>query len=456
MAEHCGYVVKVDQLRKHSNADRLQIATFFGSDTIVSLDTQLGDVGIYFPVGLQLSEAYCTANDLVRRKDENGKQCGGYLDPVKRNITAIKLRGEKSDGVFMPLKSLASFGDIDLLNIGDKIEIFNGQQICEKYIPKHSSNGYRGGGGTNKRKVNFECPTFYEHVETEQLVHNMDAFKVGDTVEITLKMHGTSQRQGYLPVTREVKRKWWEKLLRRPVKTKTEYEYVVGTRRVVMNDHTKGGYYDSDEWRYAMAAKFEGKLHKGETVYYEVVGFQGPNGAPIMGSVANSKIKDKEFSAQYGDMTVFSYGCDQSGSYIEEFADDCSDGAIVKINPCCKPYVYRMTMVNEDGDVVEYTPDYMRYRCEQMGVQTVMKFEQFTIPDCDNPGEYVKEKCELYYDGPDPVGKTHVREGVVARILNRPTFTAFKHKNFNFKVLSGIIADQADTSNMSEDQLAEL
>ena len=25
---HCGYVVKVTELRKHSNADRLQVATF--------------------------------------------------------------------------------------------------------------------------------------------------------------------------------------------------------------------------------------------------------------------------------------------------------------------------------------------------------------------------------------------------------------------------------------------
>ena len=33
MSEHCGYVVRVENLRPHSNADRLQIATFFGNDT---------------------------------------------------------------------------------------------------------------------------------------------------------------------------------------------------------------------------------------------------------------------------------------------------------------------------------------------------------------------------------------------------------------------------------------
>ena len=55
-------------------------------------------------------------------------------------------------------------------------------------------------------------------------------------------------------------------------------------------------------------------------------------------------------------------------------------------------YVYRMTMTNEDGFVVEYTPDFMRYRCEQMGVKTVPVFEKFTIPvECEDPGEYAIE-----------------------------------------------------------------
>ena len=65
---YCGYIVKVEHLRKHMNADRLQIATFFGNDTIVGLNTQIGDIGIYFPVDGQLSERYCAVNDLVRRK----------------------------------------------------------------------------------------------------------------------------------------------------------------------------------------------------------------------------------------------------------------------------------------------------------------------------------------------------------------------------------------------------
>ena len=73
-------------------------------------------------------------------------------------------------------------------------------------------------------------------------------------------------------------------------------------------------------------------------------------------------------------------------------------------------------------------------------------------------GEMVKEIAEKYYDGPDPIGKTHVREGVVVRIINRPKFTAYKHKNFLFKQISGIISDKIANSNeiISEDILSEM
>ena len=124
---HCGYVVKVEKIREHSNADRLMVATFFGNDTIVSKDVNIGDIGIYFPSDGQLSERYCAVNDLVRRKDENGNPCGGYLDPDKRNIRTIKLRGEKSDGLYMPITSLADFCKISDLNVGDTIDVVNGE-----------------------------------------------------------------------------------------------------------------------------------------------------------------------------------------------------------------------------------------------------------------------------------------------------------------------------------------
>ena len=458
------YVTRIKNLRKHPNADRLQLGECFGNTVCVSLEYADNQLGLYLPCDGQLSVEFAEANNLLRKKDDAGNNCGGYMDPNKRNVTAIRLRGEKSDGLFLPLTCLESFGDVSTLKEGDVINTFNGHEICCKYIPRrnnrqgHVSDGNR----TRKKKVDV-APLFAEHADTEQLAYNLGAFKPGDEIEITLKMHGTSQRTGYLPVFKGYKRTFKDWLLRRDGKPIYDWGYVSGTRRTVL-DNYDGGYYGSNEFREQHSKTFEGKLWKGETVYYEVVGFTH-TGAPIMAEGNNEKL-GKDFVKQYGKTTVFSYGCDSEGeSFKHEYAD-CWDGMNVReFKPQSDIYVYRMTMTNEDGAVVEYTPDFMRYRCEQMGVKTVPVMWKGIIPahtgDAaairlgQGAGAWIKEKAEQYYDGPDPIGKTHIREGVVVRIVNRPKFCAYKHKNFSFKVLEGIIKDTAAAPDMEEAQEIE-
>ena len=362
--------------------------------------------------------------------------------------------------MFLPITCLASFGSISELKVGDTITVFNGVEICKKYIPRgNRRNSNNWVNGKRVRKPTHIAPTFYEHIDSPQLAYSLGDFRVGDIIELTDKLHGTSGRTGYLPLHKQAKRTIWDKILRRPGKEYTEYGYVTGTRRVVLDDNHDGGYYDDNSFRLEMAKKFEGKLHQGEVVYYEIVGFINKN-TPIMASVKNSKIKDKEFSKQYGEETVFSYGCDPDGGWdyevdeilTAETNDNAIDGVATLKKPKCEVYIYRMTSVNEDGDVVEMSPDQVRYRCEQIGVKTVPVFERFIIPENVNPGEYVLRKVEQYYDGPDPIGKTHIREGVVARIVNRPNIAVFKHKNFNFKVLESIIKDEREFPDMEEVQ----
>ena len=468
------YITTLKNVRPHPNADRMLLADCFGNTVCVGLEAKENDVVIYFPVDGELSKEYAEINNLVRIKNEDGTYSGGYLDPKKRNIKAIKLRGEKSDGLVMPLESLSSFGDVSTLQIGDTIDVFNGHEICKKYIPKvKEKRSFSGGNKTRKRKVPI-APLCAEHADTEQLAYNLDAFKAGDEVEITLKMHGTSQRTGYLPVFKGYVGspfflflyKHFDRFAGMAEKHLTpiyDWGYVSGTRRTVLNDF-EGGFYGSDKFREPHAKLFEGKLWKGEEVFYEVVGFTD-TGIPIMPTVSNKKTNDKEFIKQYGETTTFSYGCDCAEQAWREDRGQDPD------KPQSDIYVYRMTMTNEDGEVVEYTPDFMRYRCEQMGVKTVPVLWKGIIPtkipvigtsdEMGAPelkeidaGEYIKFKAEEYYDGPDPIGKTHVREGVVCRILNRPKFTAYKHKNFSFKVIEGIAKNDAEAPDMEEAQEA--
>ena len=406
-------------------------------------------MGVYFPTDGQLSMEFCKANNLLRLYDEEGHSIpgGGYMDPKKRNVSAIRLRGEKSDGLFLPLTCLEPFGDISDLKVGP-ITVFNGHEICRKYIPPVKDPAQFDKKSRTRKKKTPIAPLFMEHIDTAQLAYNLDAFKPKDEIEITLKMHGTSQRTGYLPTFQKHKRTLMDKILRRPGTPVYDWGYVSGTRRTVLENY-EGGFYGNDKFREEHHKAFEGKLWKGETVYYEIVGFL-TDGRPIMASCDNKKLQDKDFIKQYGKTTTFSYGCEPHGAVQSDV------------------YVYRMTMTNEDGNVIEYTPDFMRYRCEQMGVKAVPVFEKFTIGDirtCPNdemetyitsPEDVIKI-AEEYYDGPDPIGKTHVREGVVVRVLNRPTFTAFKHKNFSFKVLENIIKLEAEAPDMEEaDEIEEM
>ena len=422
---YCGYVTRLKNVRKHPNADRLVLADVFDSTVVVGQNSKDGDIVIYFPTNGQLSKEYCEYNNLVRKKDENGNNIGGFLDPDKSNIKAIKLRGERSDGLVMPLESLDYISKHlkDTLVVGDQITVLDGQEICKKYIPKTKTRTV-GNSPTKrqKRKVN-EFPLFEEHRDTEQLDYNVDNFKAGELITLTLKMHGTSGRTAFLPSAGK------NKIEHFIFKLFPRYRYVTGTRRVVLQQFETDGYYGDNAFRAKYHRLLEGKLKKGETIYYEIVGWVNDT-TPIMAQGNNKKVNDKEFIKTYGETTTFSYGCKQGENQI---------------------YVYRMTMTTPDGEVVEYPWSLVKRRCEEMGINHVMELDRFIY----TTKEDLYERVNKWLDIPDPIGKTHVAEGVVARLEDKPIFTAFKKKGFYFKVLEGLIKDEAIAPDLEESQEGE-
>ena len=52
---YAAYITCLKDVRKHPNADRLQIATCFGNNVIVDLKMYEGQKVIYFPVDGQIS-----------------------------------------------------------------------------------------------------------------------------------------------------------------------------------------------------------------------------------------------------------------------------------------------------------------------------------------------------------------------------------------------------------------
>ena len=427
------YITKLPELRKHSNADRLLCATIFDQNVIVDLSYKEGDLVIFFPCDGQLGQKFAEVNNLLRKKDEFGNDCGGYLDPDKRNIRALKLRGEMSNGLVLKVDSLKDFCDVSTLKAGDTISTIGGELICTKYVPVSSlpKTSTKTKGKTNKKeeKEVVKYPFFLEHKDTSQLEYNKAAFKVGDVVYISAKLHGTSARTANALEIKETKLNWFQRLFSGKDKREDrQYNIVNGTRRVVLRQSSGDGYYGDGKFRQVWCDFFKDKLPKGMTVFYEIVGWVNES-TTIMPICNNSKVTDKSFVKKFGDTTTFSYGCEKGQNDI---------------------YVYRMTWTNEDGLVFELPFEQVKLWCEKMGVKMVPQLDKFIFTTVED----LEERVHRFIDGApaDVVDPRHISEGVVVRIDNREVFTCFKQKTFEFKVIEGIIKDSATTPDMEEAQ----
>lgn len=404
--------------RPHPNADRLQLGTCHGNQVVIGKEIIDGTLGLFFPTDGQISEEFAKANDLIRRKDENGNPAGGMFDENRR-VRSQKLRGEKSDGFWVELTSLSSFGDISTLKEGDTLDEFNGTKICQKYFSKKTREA-RGNKIQKKKKP--DPVMFHKHIDTEQFRFYADKITPNSFFAITLKVHGTSQRSGLVLDFDEPN--LWEKLLMRinknyEIKRKV-WKEVIGSRNVVLSQTREaGGFYGTDEFRYqAHDRHFKNNMKKGETFYYEIVGWVNKD-MPIMNPADTTKLKDKEFTKKYGDKMFFSYGC-AVGTF--------------------DVYLYRITMTNEDGFSTDYSWDQVCARARELGVKTVPELARgMYFGDPQSLRELVEELTE----GDDLIDSRHIREGVVIRVQSEGHFEPswYKNKSHTFGVLEGYIKD---------------
>lgn len=434
-SNHMASVVRLQGVRKHTNADKLQCVLIEGNNVIIGMDSSEGQIGLYFPEGLQISEEFAAVNDLVRRKDENGLAAGGMFD-TNRKVRCQILRGEKSDGFFINIESLESFGDFTTLKVGDMLASFNNKELCKKFIGKHPKIN---NPAVRSTKIYFK--TFPEHTETSQLMRHLDKIEDEDIITISVKLHGTSGRTGYIQYDR--KPTFVERLLiwlNFDINLKV-WGHAMGSRRVVLSTdvgNISKNAFHSNDMRNDVVKSLKGNLYKGEVIYYEIVGYE-PNGNPIMPLVNTKKIS-KEFAKEYSnsgekDRMVYKYGC------IEKTA---------------KAYVYRIIHVNEDGKYRDMPWNDMVKRATQLGLETpVVLFHGKLIELKDkyhldeNKNLNLEDIFFDFSDGPDPMDNSHWREGIVVRIeKNFDDLKAYKLKNFNFKTMESA-SEEASIEDLS-------
>lgn len=395
--------------------NRIQLGDVLGYQVVVGLDVPDDTLGIFFPEGLQLSEEYANANDLIRRKNpETGAYEGGFFEQNRR-VRCQKFRKEKSEGFWSELRSLEFAGDTSKLKENDQLTEFNGVPLCYKYVTAATTSA----GGKNRRSQRGATTMFKKHFDTEQLRFNYDRLEAGQLISISLKIHGTSQRIGY--VLDENQLSWWKRWINKvaPIFPTSSWKYLIGSRNVILKGQP--GQYHSEEFRIRACEPFVDKLHKGETVFYEVVGYEAV-GTPIMGTVSTTHLKDKEITKTYGPQVTYTYGCKNGEFDI---------------------YVYRITQTNEDGHTIDLGWNDIKTRCEQLGIKHVPELRPIRVFDGDIDGLKL-EITELTADGPDLIDPSHPKEGIVLRVDSAFNMRCYKQKTFQFGVIEGYIKeDQA-------------
>jgi len=430
------YKAKVVKLKvsPHPNADRLQLGNVWGIQVIVGLDTQDGDIGVFFPQDGQLSEEFLSYNNLYRHSEKNqDADKSGYFGDNGR-VTAEKLRGEKSDGFWCPLSCFEYTGyNVSKLKPGDEFDELNGHKICKKYYTPATQNAM--GKRAKRTQANYNLP---RHYDTEQLKYNLHQIERGDYIIVTEKCHGTSTRIGNVKVERKQKLSWWQKLynklpLPKYPETVSQYEFVVGTRNTIASEWVNPD--SSDYYRIELANPLDGLLKKGEVIYAEIVGFDN-KGKPIMNPHSTNKLPD--IKKQYGETMTYTYGC-----------------AWNDVNkPQRKMLVYRITQVNEDGFELDLTWLQIKKRCRELGLEYVPEIEgyHYTQTWADTLEKHtenlerllrIMEKNELSH--PSLLDNSHIREGLVLRLEKaNGNIIALKHKSWEFGILEGYLK-QDDT-----------
>ena len=350
-------VININTFEKHPNADALQCVNVDGYRIIIGLNEPAGKY-IYFPTSCEINPNLLAFANLYRHKEKNNnpEERAGFFEDNGR-VKAIKLRGVVSEGFLLQAEILENFikssVNIDLnCEAGTEFDIVehDGKEIwiCKKYIiQRQYSSGPKESRHQNKvKRFDRIIPEQFKlHYETVQIKKEPWCINPEDLIHLSYKIHGTSfvsanvlvkkplnflQKIGYL-----IAGKGWLKYI-------TDYDNIYSSRSVIKNQYYNKnaslGYYGIDVW--AEANKVVAPhLPKGYTVYGEIVGFL-PNGRYIQKN--------------------YDYGCVPPGegeTYIPE--------------KHFKVRIYRVTEVNADGIIHEFSAREVQQWCERNNLTPV-------------------------------------------------------------------------------------
>lgn len=426
---HKAIVAKVTEVQEIPGAEKIQVAIVLGERVIVSKDVGVGYVGVLFPVGLQLSHEFCHENNLYRHSSQNKDTTKAGFFEDSRRVRAQPFLGVRSEGYFTDIKSL-EYATISgkVYDVGFTFDELNGIKICEKYISQATKEAIAKANRPKAAKKTL-APYFEKHVDSEQFKHNAHLIPVGALLSFHAKVHGTSHRCAYTKVAVELPKwkQWVNKIL--PVFPTEKWDYVTGTRNVVLTTPEKEGFHGSEAFRFEVTEMLKPHMKKGMTIYGEIAGYA--NGKPIMAVHSSKATKDKAFQKKYGDNIVYKYGCAE-----HEY----------------RFHVYRIAYLSHEGENIDMSQAQIEQWCKDRGINYTYEVAPQVVYD-GNVDALMQKVTALTEEGADVNGAdwidpSHPTEGIIVRVdtgKQNPYF--LKSKNYYFKVMEGI-CDAVDTEDM--------
>ena len=177
------------------------------------------------------------------------------------------------------------------------------------------------------------------------------------------------------------------------IETTWSYRYIHGSRRVTLSDPNKNYQpYHDPTMREEILNRVKGLLEKGQQIYFEIYGYE-PNGAEI----------------QKG----FSYGCKPKEYKVK---------------------LYRVTMNNEDGKVIDYSLTYVINKAKELGFEAPHIFETYYYDGSEESMKILEEKTIHYAQGQSEMDPKTLKEGVIVQFINnKGNWDCLKYKSDAFR-----------------------
>lgn len=440
-------IIKIDNVRPHPNAEKLDIITIDGANVIIAKGLiKVGDIMVYCATESSLNKDFLSKNNQFEDKELNvDPNVKGYFNN-KGRVRAINLRGETSRAFICHPDYLKVWQpEININNIEDYIGIefdyVNGVEFSKKYIPfEQKVRNKERNGQSNKRNKHLKRfdrlieNQFKFHIDTGFLAKNLHKIDPDDIIQISAKWHGTSSISANILVNRELK--WWEVLLKKFGVKMVEKVYgdVISSRSVIKNRYINremgSGYYSVDVWNEAHKQILP-LLPKGITVYYEICGYL-PNSQKMIQ-------KNHDYGCKEGEFTI---------------------------------RVYRVTYTNPDGLVLEFSANQVQEWCVSMGLIPVKELyygkAKDVYPDLDVSNHWHQnfldrlknDKTRFFMELDDPDCKNSVPfEGIVIRKegleLNVWKLKTDRHYGFETAELDKGELDIETAETISDDESEE-